>query len=906
MRSPTTKFNSAYSQTSMPRVRAWFHSGGWREPLLLAVLMLVATLAHGINMFNYPALDRLDDEGIYISQAWAILREGSLSPYTYWYDHAPAGWILIAGWMALTGGPLAFGTALESGRLLMLTLNVAMVPLLYFLARKLGSSTPFAALGVFLFSVSPLAITYQRMVLLDNIMLFWVLISLNLLLDGWGRLSRLILSGSIFGIAILTKETAIFLLPAILYLAFQQRWGHQGRFAFIAWLVPMIMVFSIYPLYAALKGELLPASSAIGYLLFSNEMASNIFSSETQVSLTESLKWQATRGGGGAFESGSMFYQLLRTNWLPLDPLLVMGGFLAILANLVRGFRNRLALANGLLGLFPLIYLGRGGVVFDFYILFAIPFLALNLSSLLTSFHKRIYERRIAYWVAGLISVTALGYVFLSGPARPLYQDSQEDPLREAVAWMKRNTNRDSRIILSDNLWTDLREPGFGGPAFTNAHSHWKVASDPEVYNTIFHNDWRTVDYIILTSGMREVLNNTGNDLALQALENSTLLQRWGNENTFAEIWKVNKPSPSERDLLEASHRYILRKFSANGAFYNSDGTVTSENQSYAMLRSVWMDDARQFYNIWNWTKANLMKDNGLLAWRWLDGEIQDHNSASDADTDVALALLFAGRRWNDPQLIEEGTRLAQALWEHTVVEVDGVPYLTAGEWATRGPVLALNPSYYSPYAYRIFHEVDPLNNWWDLIGSSYTVIFESSNLEDSQGEGAGLPPDWIGLEIDTGRLIPIDLPTVKTDTTRYGYDAARTYWRLALDYRYSEDGRAGTFLELAGFIRDEVERKGYPSAVYARDGQVLEENPSMVSIAGALAALLAHEPDLAYRLYADQIVTGADRQLNNTVTWGDPNDLYTQEWGWFATAFYADALPNLWWYIPDNLRSRR
>lgn len=141
----------------------------WGERALILGLVIIALVAHAFNMFHYPSINRNEDEGIYMSQAWAVLREGTLSPYTYWYDHAPAGWILISGWLLLTGGPFAFGSAIDSGRVLMLVLHLGMVPLLYHLTRKLGASIPMSALAVFLFSVSPLAITHQRMVLLDNI-----------------------------------------------------------------------------------------------------------------------------------------------------------------------------------------------------------------------------------------------------------------------------------------------------------------------------------------------------------------------------------------------------------------------------------------------------------------------------------------------------------------------------------------------------------------------------------------------------------------------------------------------------------------------------------------------------------------------------------------------------------------
>src|SRR5262249_62264677 len=102
---------------------------------------------------------------------------------------------------------------------------LGMIHRLYRVAREVGCGRAAASLAVLLFTLSPLTVFYGRPVMLDSFMLFWVLISLDLLLDGQGRLSRVALSGACFGIAMLSKETAVFLLPAMLLLAFQERRG---------------------------------------------------------------------------------------------------------------------------------------------------------------------------------------------------------------------------------------------------------------------------------------------------------------------------------------------------------------------------------------------------------------------------------------------------------------------------------------------------------------------------------------------------------------------------------------------------------------------------------------------------------------------------------------------------------
>ena len=74
-----------------------------------------------------------------MERAWSVLREGQLNPYTYIYDHAPGGWLLIAAWdFILPHQFLAFGNPVDTGRVLMLLLHVGSVFFLFEIARKLS------------------------------------------------------------------------------------------------------------------------------------------------------------------------------------------------------------------------------------------------------------------------------------------------------------------------------------------------------------------------------------------------------------------------------------------------------------------------------------------------------------------------------------------------------------------------------------------------------------------------------------------------------------------------------------------------------------------------------------------------------------------------------------------------
>ena len=338
-------------------------------------------------------------------------------------------------------------------------------------------------------------------------MLFWCLLSLDLLLDGWGRLSRVTLSGICFGIAMLTKETAVFLLPPMLYIAWQQRWQHQARFAVVGWLVPMVVVVSWYPLYAALKGELLPAAARSQ---FSTSGYGN-----TGVSLVDSLVWQIGRGGGGPFNLDNQFWTLVSSDWLPRDAVLLVGGALATLLNLARGLRRGQsssggALATGLLGLLPLLYLARGGIVFDFYILVAIPFLCLNLAVLLAPLSRRL--PRLA--VRGLAALASLAVwssaTSHAGAAPAAVRAVAEHGGREAIAWIKAHVPADALILIRDDLWTDLREPGPGGAGLPERPELHQGGRRPGDSHRRLRDDWHNVDYLVMSPGLEQTLRRLG------------------------------------------------------------------------------------------------------------------------------------------------------------------------------------------------------------------------------------------------------------------------------------------------------------------------------------------------------------------------------------------------------------
>jgi 4-amino-4-deoxy-L-arabinose transferase-like glycosyltransferase len=186
-------------------------------------VLVVVAVVHASGMTAAP--QRADDEGTYVSQAWAILHLNTLAHYTYWYDHPPLGWILAAVYAAATGAFARAPNAVAAGREFLLFLQVVSSVLLYVLARRLELRRLAAAGAVLLFALSPLAVMFHRAVFLDNIATPFILAAFVLALSPARRLSAHAASGLCFGLAVLCKETSLLLLPALIW----QLWHMTDR-----------------------------------------------------------------------------------------------------------------------------------------------------------------------------------------------------------------------------------------------------------------------------------------------------------------------------------------------------------------------------------------------------------------------------------------------------------------------------------------------------------------------------------------------------------------------------------------------------------------------------------------------------------------------------------------------------
>lgn len=229
-------------------------------------------------------------------------------------------------------------------------------------------------------------------------------------------------------------------------------------------------------------------------------------------------------------------------------------------------------------------------------------------------------------------------------------------------------------------------------------------------------------------------------------------------------------PLPSETTNIDATD-FLDAYVDDDGRVVRRDqgGDTVSEGQAYGMLVALVADDQDRFDAIWAWTQDNLGRDDGLFSWRWQDGQVVDPSSASDAEVDVARALVVAADVFDDPSYRAAGVAVGRALLDHETVEVPEGRLLVAGQWATEAPY-RFNPSYVSPATTSLLGEASGDPRWTELERGSRAAV-------EALVEDGSLPPNWAEVD-ESGQVRTV--PSPDGTGPQYGYDAARTLLRHA------------------------------------------------------------------------------------------------------------------------------
>ena len=272
----------------------------------------------------------------------------------------------------------------------------------------------------------------------------------------------------------------------------------------------------------------------------------------------------------------------------------------------------------------------------------------------------------------------------------------------------------------------------------------------------------------------------------------------------------------------------VLRP-NSSGAVMNS---TVSEGIAYAMLISVYLDDQDSFDKFWNYSQQ-FLDANGLMNWYiGPDRSVLGTGGATDADEDMAFALLIADKKWGGKgSLSKSYLDLAVAqinlIWKYEVDHTMGdVP--TPGDQGGGGGAV-INISYFAPAFYRAFgRATNQVSNWNNAVTTVYKVINATLNATN-KNQTNGLVPAW-----STPAGVPMGRPGT-SDPTYHQLDSCRTPFRLAQDYCWNNEMMAADYLKkISGFYQT----KGAYNLVdgYNLDGS---EHPQSASVGNQSASFV-------------------------------------------------------------------
>lgn len=507
-----------------PNVRRWFRRS--RRSALWLIPALAVSLV--VQIFNFTgAPQRIDDEGTYTAQAWAIDRLGELTHYTYWYDHPPLGWIQIALYARLTNAFDRYDYAVFAAREFMVVVTMVSAVLLWLLARKLRLGRASATVAVLIFTVSPLALQFHRSVYLDNIAAMWMLAAFVLAFEKRHQLASFIGSTACFGVAVLSKETFLLTLPLLAWLLWRNAHPTTRRYTLSVAATVLLLIGVAYVLLAAVKGEIFPGPN--------------------RVSLLNGLTFQlSSRASSGSLTDPNSLINKTFSMWWQLDP---VGIVVALAAGIGALFVRRLR-AFAILFLALVAFMFRpGGYLPVPYVIVLLPLGALLIAGVVHAAGRLVVRKKATTsrrrLFGALIVIGSVGAAAVAGPLwasqlRGFFNADLDAPIQQAESWTESNVPHDSRLIVDDSMWVDLVDAGF---ARDNVTWYYKVDTDPAV-QALSPNGWRDSDYIITTDSMRSLVS-TSPDVN-DAIQNSVVVASFGQGPALVDVRQIKSQGISQ------------------------------------------------------------------------------------------------------------------------------------------------------------------------------------------------------------------------------------------------------------------------------------------------------------------------------------------------------------------------
>jgi endo-1,4-beta-D-glucanase Y len=261
-----------------------------------------------------------------------------------------------------------------------------------------------------------------------------------------------------------------------------------------------------------------------------------------------------------------------------------------------------------------------------------------------------------------------------------------------------------------------------------------------------------------------------------------------GKKPAMCNLTGVANASTQTKNAYDSWYRTYVTDAGAMGGLRvkrptNSSDTV-SEGIGYGMLAAVYVADRATFDGLWKYAKAEAdsYSNKALMNWHVdasgvpIQTNGKEPGSATDADEDMAWALLMAAKQWSSSSYSDDAKKVINAIYNYAI-GVDGL--LKPGDNWGSGDIHTF-PDYFSPAYFRAFAVATNNTNWsTGILTRNYEVLMKVADAN-------GLVPDET-----TGEYVNV--------TNSYGYDACRTPWRIGMDYCFNEEPKALAYLTKIG-----------------------------------------------------------------------------------------------------------
>lgn len=212
----------------------------------------------------------------------------------------------------------------------------------------------------------------------------------------------------------------------------------------------------------------------------------------------------------------------------------------------------------------------------------------------------------------------------------------------------------------------------------------------------------------------------------------------------------------------------VIFDFYPGGLGATDRSETVSEGIAYGMLLSAYAGDRSLFDGLWAFYKSH-RNGNGVMNWKIRNcNTVTGANGATDAELDVAMALIVASYQWQNDNYLGDAKNMIRIIREK---EFDGAILKPGDQF---GGFNLTNPSYFSPAYYEVFKQYDGNATFWNnAIAKGYEIIGKADKNNN------GLVPDWTDGNGNTTSAAS----QYKDGGKNFFFDAVRTPFRSAIDY---------------------------------------------------------------------------------------------------------------------------